>query len=195
MFCTTSMVQQTILSRFIRVVFLKPMHPRWRYSVSSIPTKADGYLILAFLRFIASKSSLMQGYLFPFQRSALVDLSSKVKKRHINLNRFSDIVDAKTSWELSWFQMACLLWRFYLKPHLKWSMPINDPMSIWSTTLTWGYLSNFLRRSENLSSTDWIQLSVCWTIFLIIASVEKSLNEANGDFTDLAGPVGPGLFL
>ena len=91
------------LAGLLGFLCLKPMQPRYGYSVSSIANKADGHFILTFLMFIASKSSLMQANLSPFQRPALVGFSSKVTTWHINFNRFSDIVSGKTSQEFSRF--------------------------------------------------------------------------------------------
>ena len=84
---------------------------------------------------------------------------------------------------------------FNLKAVPRYKMPMKASMSTLSISLTRLYFVEPSRGSENLSITGCIFLFAYCTMFLIILSVKKSLNDEDGFFTDLAAHRGPGLFL
>ena len=100
---TETSIQYNILCRFARVILLKANTSMVWVQCFVIASWGDEYLIFAFLSFIVSKSSLIQANLSVFQQSALVALSPNLIKQLINLNLFSEIIAANTSWEISWF--------------------------------------------------------------------------------------------
>ena len=63
-----------------RLYCLKRVYPQYGYNVSSIGSKGEECLILAFLLFMSSTSSLMQAYLLVFQWSLRVSLSWTIKR-------------------------------------------------------------------------------------------------------------------
>ena len=112
----------------------------------------------------------------------------------MNWNRLYDIVAAKISWALSWFQISRVSWRFRRKAARRYNNPMKAEMSILSTLRKWGYLSLSSKRSANLSIAVSMTSFVCVTIFSIILSVKNKLKESIGVCARLAIPLGPGLF-
>ena len=131
---------------------LNPICPRCGHKFSSIASKGEGYLILAFLLFTYSNSSLIHANLSVLQRSFRVSLSLKVIRWQINLNLCSEIIAPILSWALSWFQITFLARILNLETALRKKMPMKVSISL-STRLTWLYVVYSSSGSINLSIT------------------------------------------
>ena len=174
---------------FFGLYYLKPIAPRYGYSVSSTGSNGDGKRHFVFRSFINSNCSRRQANLSIFHWLLRVDLSSKVMNLRINWNRLYDIVALKISCEVSWFQISRVSRKFKRNAARRYKRPMNTEMLILSTFQKCRYLPLSLRRSGNLSMAGSMELLVYVTTFSNISFVKNKLNDWSGIWACLAVPL------